>query len=58
MLINGEQYLYKVCTPMGHRGYPSTALAFVRDGDPATFQGRDYDNQELTFVSSVFGRIH
>lgn len=53
-MISGEQYLYKVCTPMGHRGYPSTALSFIRDGDPNSFQHRDYTNFDLTYVSLLF----
>uniref|UniRef100_A0A183D765 Astacin domain-containing protein n=1 Tax=Gongylonema pulchrum TaxID=637853 RepID=A0A183D765_9BILA len=47
-IISGEQYLYKICTPIGHRPYPGTALSFIRDNDKMAFFDRPYDNRDLT----------
>ena len=47
-MISGEQYLYKICTPIGHRPYPGTALSLVRDTDRQLFVERRYDNRDLT----------
>lgn len=33
---------------MGHRPYPGTALAFIRDDDNTIFVDRQYDNRDLT----------
>lgn len=49
-MISGEQYLYKICTPIGHRPYPGTALSFIRDSDRTLFIERQYDNSDLTSV--------
>lgn len=56
-IITGEQYLYKICTPIGHRPYPGTALSFVRDVDHAIFHERQYDNTELTEVRDILDRV-
>lgn len=56
-IISGEQYLYKVCTPMGHRPYPGTALAFVRDDENAVFVDRHYDNRDLTELRNILDRV-
>lgn len=47
-IITGEQYLYKICTPMGHRPYSGTALSLIRDDDNTIFVDRQYDNRDLT----------
>ncbi|KAF7639119.1 hypothetical protein Mgra_00001353 [Meloidogyne graminicola] len=56
-IITGEQYLYKVCTPMGHRPYPGTALGFVRDDENAIFVDRHYDNRDLTELRNILDRV-
>uniref|UniRef100_A0A914PKS4 Uncharacterized protein n=1 Tax=Panagrolaimus davidi TaxID=227884 RepID=A0A914PKS4_9BILA len=56
-IISGEQYLYKTCTPMGHRPYPGTALAFIRDDDNVIFTDRQYDNHDLTELRDVLNRV-
>uniref|UniRef100_A0A914I833 FAS1 domain-containing protein n=1 Tax=Globodera rostochiensis TaxID=31243 RepID=A0A914I833_GLORO len=56
-IISGEQYLYKTCTPMGHRPYPGTALSFVRDDDNAIFVDRHYDNRDLTELRDILDRV-
>uniref|UniRef100_A0A0N5ADG7 Fasciclin-1 n=1 Tax=Syphacia muris TaxID=451379 RepID=A0A0N5ADG7_9BILA len=55
-IISGEQYLYKVCTPIGHRPYPSTALGLIRDDETDQFVDRQYDNKELTEVRDILNR--
>ncbi|KAL3108416.1 hypothetical protein niasHT_015338 [Heterodera trifolii] len=56
-IISGEQYLYKTCTPMGHRPYPGTALSFVRDDENAFFVDRHYDNRDLTELRDILDRV-
>ncbi|KAL3090962.1 hypothetical protein niasHS_007337 [Heterodera schachtii] len=56
-IITGEQYLYKTCTPMGHRPYPGTALSFVRDDENAFFVDRHYDNRDLTELRDILDRV-
>ncbi|KAE9547887.1 hypothetical protein FO519_008906 [Halicephalobus sp. NKZ332] len=56
-IISGEQYLYKICTPMGHRPYPGTALSFIRDDDNVIFTDRQYDNHDLTELRDVLNRV-
>ncbi|KAI6182891.1 hypothetical protein M3Y97_00429300 [Aphelenchoides bicaudatus] len=56
-IISGEQYLYKTCTPMGHRPYPGTCLAFIRDDDNTLFVDRQYDNRDLTELRDVLNRV-
>uniref|UniRef100_A0A1I8AJB4 FAS1 domain-containing protein n=1 Tax=Steinernema glaseri TaxID=37863 RepID=A0A1I8AJB4_9BILA len=56
-MISGEQYLYKTCTPMGHRPYPGSALSLLRDSDKQTFEERHYDNRDLTEVRDILDRI-
>ncbi|KAI6178177.1 hypothetical protein M3Y98_00472500 [Aphelenchoides besseyi] len=56
-IISGEQYLYKTCTPMGHRPYPGTALSFIRDDDNTIFVDREYDNRDLTELRDVLNRV-
>ncbi|VDN51771.1 unnamed protein product [Dracunculus medinensis] len=55
-IISGEQFLYKICTPIGHRPYPSTALSFIRDTDRSNFFERRYNNYELTELRDVLDR--
>ncbi|KAI1717966.1 fasciclin domain-containing protein [Ditylenchus destructor] len=56
-VITGEQYLYKTCTPMGHRPYPGTALSFIRDDDNTIFVDRQYDNRDLTELRDILNRV-
>ncbi|KAK0426866.1 hypothetical protein QR680_009942 [Steinernema hermaphroditum] len=56
-VISGEQYLYKICTPMGHRPYPGTALSLLREDDKQVFEERHYDNRDLTEVRDILDRI-
>uniref|UniRef100_A0A0N5BW28 Fasciclin-1 n=1 Tax=Strongyloides papillosus TaxID=174720 RepID=A0A0N5BW28_STREA len=56
-IISGEQYLYKVCTPMGERPYPGTALSFVRDVDDTLFNDREYNNRDLTELRDILNRV-
>lgn len=55
-VISGEQYMFKVCTPMGHRGYPSTALGFVRDETQGMFVDREYNNEQLSEMRDILNR--
>ncbi|MFH4976126.1 hypothetical protein AB6A40_002835 [Gnathostoma spinigerum] len=54
--VSGEQYLYKICTPFGHRPYPGTALSFIRDEDRHIFIERRYTNHMLTEMRDVLDR--
>ncbi|VDM75348.1 unnamed protein product [Strongylus vulgaris] len=56
-MISGEQYLYKICTPIGHRPYPGTALSYIRDSDQTLFVDRQYDNSELTELRDILNRV-
>ncbi|CAD5206802.1 unnamed protein product [Bursaphelenchus okinawaensis] len=56
-IISGEQYLYKTCTPMGHRPYMGTALSFIRDDDNTIFVDRQYDNRDLTELRDILNRV-
>uniref|UniRef100_A0A1I7RY89 Fasciclin-1 n=1 Tax=Bursaphelenchus xylophilus TaxID=6326 RepID=A0A1I7RY89_BURXY len=56
-IISGEQYLYKICTPMGHRPYMGTALSFIRDDDNTIFVDRQYDNRDITELRDVLNRV-
>uniref|UniRef100_A0A9J2PJU8 FAS1 domain-containing protein n=2 Tax=Ascaris TaxID=6251 RepID=A0A9J2PJU8_ASCLU len=56
-MISGEQYLYKICTPIGHRPYPGTALSFIRDSDRTLFIERQYDNSDLTELRDILDRV-
>ncbi|CAJ0961491.1 unnamed protein product, partial [Mesorhabditis belari] len=56
-IISGEQYLYKICTPIGHRPYPGTALSFIRDTDKTVFMDRQYNNNELTEMREILNRV-
>uniref|UniRef100_A0A914XWW5 FAS1 domain-containing protein n=1 Tax=Panagrolaimus superbus TaxID=310955 RepID=A0A914XWW5_9BILA len=42
---------------MGHRPYPGTALAFIRDDDNVIFTDRQYDNHDLTELRDVLNRV-
>ncbi|KAH7728775.1 fasciclin domain protein [Aphelenchoides avenae] len=44
-------------TPMGHRPYPGTTLAFIRDDDNTIFVDRQYDNRDLTELRDVLNRV-
>uniref|UniRef100_A0A7E4V3C3 Fasciclin-1 n=1 Tax=Panagrellus redivivus TaxID=6233 RepID=A0A7E4V3C3_PANRE len=56
-IISGEQYLYKICTPMGHRPYPGTTLSFIRDDQTTWMMDRQYDNKDLTELRDVLNRV-
>ncbi|EJW72309.1 hypothetical protein WUBG_16785, partial [Wuchereria bancrofti] len=56
-IINGQQYLFKICTPIGHRPYPGTTLSFIRDADKMSFFDRPYNNRDLTELRDVLDRV-
>ncbi|OZC07064.1 hypothetical protein X798_05924 [Onchocerca flexuosa] len=56
-IISGQQYLFKLCTPIGHRPYPGTTLSFIRDEDKKTFFDRPYNNYDLTELRDVLSRV-
>uniref|UniRef100_A0A914RK90 Fasciclin-1 n=1 Tax=Parascaris equorum TaxID=6256 RepID=A0A914RK90_PAREQ len=60
-MISGEQYLYKICTPIGHRPYPGTAIIF-KSKELSTVMDRnriDRENRVLfTYPWLYDGGIH
>ncbi|GMT28844.1 hypothetical protein PFISCL1PPCAC_20141 [Pristionchus fissidentatus] len=56
-MISGEQYLYKICTPIGHRPYPGTALSFIRDREDYIFVDRQYNNRDLNDLRDILDRV-
>ncbi|VDO20446.1 hypothetical protein V3C99_003209 [Haemonchus contortus] len=56
-MISGEQYLYKICTPIGHRPYPGTTLSFIRDSDQTLFVDRQYNNNDLSELRDILNRV-
>ncbi|VDK82185.1 unnamed protein product [Litomosoides sigmodontis] len=56
-VINGQQYLFKICTPIGHRPYPGTALSFVRDREKMSFFERSCNNRDLSELRDVLDRV-
>ncbi|CAI5439251.1 unnamed protein product [Caenorhabditis angaria] len=56
-IISGEQYLFKICTPMGHRPYPGTALSFIREHDNTVFEERQYNNRDLSQIRDILDRV-
>ncbi|CAG9538217.1 unnamed protein product [Cercopithifilaria johnstoni] len=56
-IISGQQYLFKICTPIGHRPYPGTALSFIRDKEKMSFFDRPYNNHDLSELRDVLDRV-
>uniref|UniRef100_A0A8R1IA93 Tyrosine-protein kinase n=1 Tax=Caenorhabditis japonica TaxID=281687 RepID=A0A8R1IA93_CAEJA len=45
-----------ICTPMGHRPYPGTALSFIREHDVTVFEERQYSNRDLSQIRDILDR--
>ncbi|KAM3721786.1 Fasciclin-1 [Dirofilaria immitis] len=56
-IISSQQYLFKICTPIGHRPYPGTTLSFIRDEDKMSFFDQSYNNYDLTELKDVLNRV-
>uniref|UniRef100_A0A5S6QA86 FAS1 domain-containing protein n=1 Tax=Trichuris muris TaxID=70415 RepID=A0A5S6QA86_TRIMR len=56
-IVSQNQYLYKVCSPIGEEMYPGTAFDLVKVKEPEYFVGKRYSNTELTYLRDMLGRF-
>ncbi|KFD57936.1 hypothetical protein M514_01169 [Trichuris suis] len=56
-IVSQNQYLYKICSPIGEESYPGTAFDLVKVKEPEYFIGKRYTNTELTYLRDMLGRF-
>ncbi|KRX79127.1 DnaJ -like protein subfamily C member 10 [Trichinella sp. T6] len=56
-IISQSQFLYKICSPIGQQAFPGVAFDLIKINKQEMFEGKRYDNQQLTYLRDVMLRF-
>ncbi|KRY34581.1 DnaJ -like protein subfamily C member 10, partial [Trichinella spiralis] len=56
-IISQSQFLYKICSPIGQQAFPGVAFDLIKVNKQEMFEGKRYDNQQLTYLRDVMLRF-
>ncbi|KRZ10334.1 DnaJ -like protein subfamily C member 10, partial [Trichinella zimbabwensis] len=56
-IISQSQFLYKICSPIGQQAFPGVAFDLIKVNNQEMFEGKRYDNQQLTYLRDVMLRF-